>query len=133
MSSGLPAPPPHLTGYALEEWHRLATGLNQLGLLNDADRMTYAAYCSAYSRWRHAEEQLQVLAGKGGPLAGLIDMTSNGNRIQNVLVGISNRAAADMVKYAAEFGLTPSARARLAVDSDRGGTGKFSGLLGRNG
>jgi hypothetical protein len=41
---------------------------------------------------------------------GLMIKTSNGNAIQNPLVGTANKAAADMVRYAAEFGMTPSAR-----------------------
>jgi len=34
------------------------------------------------------------------------------------------------VPYAAEFGLTPSARARLAIDPGRGKKSKFEGLIG---
>ena len=31
------------------------------------------------------------------------------------LVGAANKAAADMMRYAAEFGMTPSARSRIAA------------------
>jgi phage terminase small subunit len=34
------------------------------------------------------------------------------------------------MRYAAEFGLTPSARARLAIDPGRGKKSKFEGLIG---
>jgi len=43
--------------------------------------------------------------------------TSNGNAIQNPLVGTANKAAADMMRYAAEFGMTPSARTRIAAEA----------------
>jgi phage terminase small subunit len=41
----------------------------------------------------------------------LLIKTSNSNAIQNPFVGIANTAAAAMVRFAAEFGMTPSARA----------------------
>ena len=56
--------------------------------------------------------------------------TSNGNAIQNPLVGTANKAASDVVRYAAEFGMTPSTRVRLAVDASGGGASKWTGLIG---
>jgi P27 family predicted phage terminase small subunit len=44
-----------------------------------------------------------------------LSRTTKGNLIQNPLVGIANKAMADMVRYAAEFGMTPSARTRLGT------------------
>jgi phage terminase small subunit len=44
-----PDPPPFLTGYALEEWRRVAPGLSLFGLLHDFDVMPLAAYCQARS------------------------------------------------------------------------------------
>jgi phage terminase small subunit len=46
----------------------------------------------------------------------LVVWTGNGNLIQNPLVGISRRAAADMLRFAAEFGMTPSARSRIDTE-----------------
>jgi phage terminase small subunit len=53
--------------------------------------------------------------------------TLAGNVIQNPLVGTANRAMADMVKYAVEFGLTPSARARIAAGPRPQEASKFDG------
>jgi len=53
---------------------------------------------------------------------GLMIKTSNGNAIQNPLVGIANKAMADMVRYAAEFGMTPSARSRIRGEEASGQT-----------
>jgi phage terminase small subunit len=47
---------------------------------------------------------------------GLPIKTSNSNVIPIPLAGTANEAASDMVRYAAELGMTPSARFRLAVD-----------------
>ena len=128
----LPIPPAHLDAYALEEWNRVADGLNAMGILAGIDQETFAAYCGAYSRWRSAEEELNNLKKKN-PLNALVLKTVSGNWIQQPLIGISNKAAADMVRYAVEFGMTPSARARLAMDPNRGKVSKFKGLIGVKG
>lgn len=129
----LPIPPDHLDAGALEEWGRLADGLNAMGILAGIDQAAFAAYCSAFSRWKSAEEELQKLRDKGGALNALVLKTVSGNFIQQPLIGISNKAAGDMVRFAVEFGLTPSARARLAISADQGKKGKFDGLIGVKG
>lgn len=126
---GMPDPPSQLKGYALGEWDRIAQGLNNMGVLSYWDRECLGAYCVAYSRWRHAEEELQKLEYKNGVLAALVLQTKQGNWIQQPLIGIANKAAGDMVRFAAEFGMTPSARSRLAIDPGRGRKSKFDGLL----
>ena len=126
----LPIPPPHLDAGALEEWTRLADGLNAMGILAGVDQAAFAAYCTYYSRHKSAEEELQKLRDKGGALNALVLKTVSGNYIQQPLIGISNAAAANMLRAASEFGLTPSARARLAMDPGRGKAGKFDGLIG---
>lgn len=126
----IPQAPDHLDAYGVEEWGRIANGLYAMGVLNQIDQQTLAAYCGSYSRWRHAEEELKKLAaGKGGQLAALVHKTISGNWIQQPLIGIANKAKEDMVKFAGEFGLTPSARARLAVDPGKGKESKFKGLI----
>lgn len=56
--------------------------------------------------------------------------TSNGNVIQNPLVGTAIKAGSNMVRYAAECGMTPSARVRLAEDGSGAATSKWAGLIG---
>ena len=55
--------------------------------------------------------------------------TSNGNLVQNPLVGTANKAMSEMMRYAVEFGMTPSARSRVDAHVPFDG-GKFAGLLG---
>ncbi|MBY6151663.1 P27 family phage terminase small subunit [Vannielia litorea] len=60
------------------------------------------------------------IAARDVGYAELLITTSNGNLIQNTLVGIQRRSADDMVKFGAELGMTPSAGTRLkAVPPDR--------------
>jgi P27 family predicted phage terminase small subunit len=87
--------------------------LHGLGLLTGVDRAALAAYAQAYGRWAAAERALAKMAAADPVTGGLLIKTTNGNAIQNPLVGISNKAAAAMVRYASEFGMTPSARSRI--------------------
>jgi P27 family predicted phage terminase small subunit len=76
-------------------------------------------YCHAYSLWRDASEQLEA--------EGLLSETKGGRTCRNPLIKIVNDAAGDMLRFAAEFGLTPVARTRLAQGLQ---ASKFDGLLG---
>jgi P27 family predicted phage terminase small subunit len=109
----LPSPPPHLNDEAKVEWGRISEELYKIGLLSGIDRAALAAYCQAYGRWVSAETAITAMSAGDKLTAGLLIKTSNGNAIQNPLVGTANKAMADMVRYAAEFGMTPSARSRI--------------------
>ena len=115
-TAAIPAPPAHLTSDAVEEWNRVATELYNLGILSEIDRAALAAYAMAYGRWVQAERAIAKMAEKDQLTGGLMIKTSNGNAVQNPLVGTANKAAADMMRYAAEFGMTPSARSRISAE-----------------
>ena len=124
----LPAPPEFLSDYAMQEWRRMVVELYRLQLLTMADLHPLAAYCQAYGRWRTAEETLKRMAENDPVTHALIVKGYAKNPIQNPIVKIADRAAADMVRYASEFGLTPVARTRLAA-APEATTSKFTGLL----
>ncbi len=116
-----PTPPPHLSDDAKVEWGRIVSILVRLKLMTQIDRAALAAYCQAYGRWVQAERALAAMAEKDLLTRALMIKTVGGNAIQNPLVGIANKAMADMMRYATEFGMTPSARTRL---QDPGGGGQ---------
>jgi P27 family predicted phage terminase small subunit len=130
-----PAEPPDcpdfLRGYAADEWHRIAAGLHQIGLLTVLDVMPLSAYCVAYQHWREAEELLAQMAERDPATHGLLIRRQDGNAARNPLLKASRDAASDMVRYAGEFGFSPAARARIAagVAYEPPGGGKFDGLL----
>ena len=68
----------------------------------------------------------------GDPVtAGLTVRTSTGSLTQHPIYRVAVEAARDMLKYAAEFGLAPSARTRIAGGiAAAPAPGKFDGLLG---
>lgn len=113
----LPSPPSELNGDARVEWGRVSEELYRMGLLTGVDRAALAAYCQAYGRWVQAERTIAEMAKKDALTGGLLVKTTNGNAIQNPLVGIANKAMADMMRYAAEFGMTPSARSRIHAEA----------------
>ena len=117
----LPSPPAELSEDALAEWNRVAGELHHLGILTAIDRAVLAAYAQAYGRWVQAERAAAKMAEKDQMTGGLMIRTTNGNAVQNPLIGVANKAMADMVRYAAEFGMTPSARSRIqGADPDAG-------------
>ena len=111
----LPMPPPHLHDYAKVEWGRVASDLYEAGLLSKVDRAALAAYCTAYARWQLAEETLARVAALDPNFHGQLTQTTNKNMIQNPLIGIANKAMADMMRYATDLGMTPSARSRVTA------------------
>jgi P27 family predicted phage terminase small subunit len=106
-------PPAELLDEAKVEWGRIYEQLTSLGLLTKIDRGALAACCQAFGRAVVAERAIGELAKRDKVFQGLVIKTKNGNMIQNPLVGIANKAWSDYVRYAAEFGMTPSARSRI--------------------
>jgi P27 family predicted phage terminase small subunit len=113
----MPSPPPELSADARLEWDRVAGELHRIGVLSGIDRAALAAYCQAYGRWVVAERAIAKMAERDPLTEGLMIKTTNGNAVQNPLVGTANKAMADVVHYAAEFGMTPSARSRITGQS----------------
>jgi P27 family predicted phage terminase small subunit len=116
-----------LKGGAHVEWKRIAPQLFRAGLLTNVDVSALAVYCAAYARWQDAEEALARQREQDDFTCGLLIKTTNGNVIQNPLVGIANRAALLVRLLGSEFGLTPASRTRIesvpSVPDD--GTGYF--------
>jgi P27 family predicted phage terminase small subunit len=102
-------PPPHLTEAAIAEWNRVAPQLYAVRVLTAADLASLAAYCQAYADWIHARTELDK--------HGFTITTEKGNLIQSPWVGIANKAMNNFVRYAAEFGMTPSSRSRVSAPS----------------
>jgi len=124
-----PECPPHLTGYAFDEWRRISAECVRLHLLVSADVNAFAAYCQAYGTWRNGVELLNEAEKADPATRGLLVDTADGKSVKlNPLVLAVERAADKMVKYAAEFGLTPAGRSRLAAGLPAQ-AGKFAGFI----
>jgi P27 family predicted phage terminase small subunit len=84
-------------------------------MLTSVDTSAFAAYCQAYARWRVAEEALAREAAANPATAGLTVEDRVGNVHTAPLVRIARNAASEMMRHAAQFGLTPAARSRIAA------------------
>lgn len=105
----IPEPPDFLSGYALEEWHRITPILEGLGLLSDLDTMALAAYCQCYERWRKAEDGIKQDGG-------MTTVTDKGNVVQSPHVSIANKAMLNMHKFLVQFGMSPASRAGVTAN-----------------
>ena len=114
-----PTAPSFLNAEAMAEWQRISDELARMGLLTGLDRAGLAAVCQAYGRWVQAE---LALARMKNEMNGLVIRTKSGNMIQNPLLGVANKAMSDYMRYAAEFGMTPSSRTRIVA-----GDGEYVG------
>lgn len=116
----LPAAPSHLGAEGKKEWRRIGRELKRLGLIAEIDRAALASYCSAWERYVEAEQNIRQF--------GLVLVAKDGKSMyQNPYVGLSNRAMELMLRVAAEFGMTPSARSRVRAEPAGEGDG-FEGV-----
>jgi P27 family predicted phage terminase small subunit len=125
-----PEPPGFLMPTAKDEWYRIVPTLHAVGLVSVIDVMPLAAYCQSCARWQQAENMLAEMAERDPDTGALTVTTGTGSLTQNPVLRIAVSAAQDMLKFAAEFGLTPSARVRVANSyGARLVPSKFEGLL----
>ena len=94
-----------LTGRGRKEWTRLVPELMAAGILTKCDRMLLALLCQRFADYLDARD---IVAEEG-----LLIETTNGNCIQHPAIGIMNQAWRDVVKVAANFGLSPADRASI--------------------
>jgi P27 family predicted phage terminase small subunit len=118
-----PEPPAYLSEYAAHEWHRTGRELWQLGLLTTIDEAAFGCYCQSFGRWRMAEERLAQEADL------VVRGTERSNRVPNPFLKIACQAARDLIRFGAEFGLSPSARVRISAGMPPGAPSKFGDLL----
>lgn len=109
---GRPSCPRWLSEEAKRFWRRVVPQLDAMGILTKIDGGALARYCQLYARWREAEE---FIARRGSVLpvknaeGEVIDLKPFPQ------VGIASKLAEQLLRLEQQFGLTPSARARLTV------------------
>lgn len=113
--AGIPEPPPHLDDDAKAEWRRVAPILHALELLTDADLHPLAAYCQAVADFIEATLWIR----QNGPSYTVRDDAGKIRYMAPVpAVGIKAMAAKQILQFAQQFGLSPSARTRLQTPAN---------------
>lgn len=102
MSADNIIPPSWLDSTAKNEFQRLADLLVSVELINDADINHLALYCDAYSEYLSCKREIKA-KGKW------VDGRPNPFYLRK------KDAASQMRSFAADLGLTPAARAKLAI------------------
>ena len=114
-----PRCPVRLTKEAKSCWKQLVPKLQAMGILSSVDVIVLEQLCETFARWRVASEEAAAIGdviilrhpAKDGAQGAIKGMKTNPYaRIRDNL----NR---DLLRLAQEFGMTPSARARINVDT----------------
>lgn len=105
----IPECPPHLEGEAKKEYERITAELVKLKIISEADRAALVGYCQA---WGDYVEATKILKKEKAVLH-----AENGNTYINPWKNIQTSAMDRMVRFSAEFGMTPSSRSRIKVET----------------
>lgn len=123
---GVPVMPDHLTDYAAAEWHRQIPLLTQMRVLTLADIGALEILCMAYAEYREANDEL-----KHGTT--YETTTQAGDVMIRPRPEVMMRSDA-FRRYRAllvEFGLTPSARAKVSTADDGEKESAFASYMKR--
>lgn len=101
-----PKCPKYLSKTARREWKRIVPELDRMGLLTCVDGAALECYCNAYSNMVEAQKAVDE---KGFTMFGAKGITKRPE------VAVVEKAQALIRTFCVEFGLTPSARARMAI------------------
>lgn len=111
LPDNMPRCPTFLSDTARAEWRRLASQLHEAGILKNVDRAALAAFCDSYGRFADLTAALV-----NEPLT---FTTQTGYQSPNPKVKMAATAKSDMLKWASQLGLTPSARGRIVLDGNK--------------
>jgi P27 family predicted phage terminase small subunit len=108
--AGIPPAPAWLADVAREEWERIVPMLEASKVMSPRHQQTLAAYCDSFADMVEADRELKA--------NGATFMDDKGRVSNHPAWNRKRDARNQMLKFAAEFGLTASALARVtAVDN----------------
>lgn len=102
-----PTPPEWLPPEAAAEWERVVPELQRLQLLKPPDRAALASYCLAWARIKEAQE---IVSREGM----VISDDKQGRAQRHPALLTLEAASKELRAWCGEFGLTPSAEARVS-------------------
>jgi P27 family predicted phage terminase small subunit len=103
----LPEPPDYLEEDGLHFWEVAVPALHELNVLDIVDRPALEMAATAYERFQQARRVIKA--------QGVLARGRNGEIVPHPAVRIEREAQATFLRFAEQFGLTASARARLGI------------------
>ncbi|MFJ9113007.1 phage terminase small subunit P27 family [Streptomyces sp. NPDC102283] len=108
-----PEAPEWLPAEARAEWDRIVPELARLDLLKPVDRSALTAYCLTWDRLVRAQQEMEA--------DGSVLSTNSQGRVRHPAVAVIEAASKELRAWAGEFGLTPSAEAKVSRQGDDDG------------
>jgi P27 family predicted phage terminase small subunit len=112
---GIPDCPDDLTDNGQAMWFTLTKMLNDCGVITKVDGNALGRYCHLWSRWRKLE---QFIAENGVAYPRKDKEGHTTGLEQFPQVNMAGKIADQLLRLEHEFGLTPSARARIVTTGD---------------
>jgi P27 family predicted phage terminase small subunit len=104
-------PPSWLDPVAKKEFKRIVSELSELGLITNVDIVALATYCDAYSDYVKCTKMI----AEEGLMVEYTNKAAETNKVPHPLLTKKKQLHEQMKSLAAEFGLTPASRAKLAM------------------
>jgi len=108
-------PPSWLSKEAKKEWKAIAPELIRLGLLTNIDINALAVYCDAVAKYAEAAKRLD----EEGIIVEYTNARGATNLVRSPWTQIASQYATIIRQFLSEFGLSPSARASLAIGNTK--------------
>jgi P27 family predicted phage terminase small subunit len=143
-----PEPPLHMHGEARAEWYRVVPGLDKLNILKPEDRATFVAYCETWAAYRLSYDKVYgtgrptddeaTREGAGTTIYVTVRSADGGSTrkpIVNPEYKVLVESRTTLLKFAREFGLTPSSEGQafhstVPVDPSENVPNPFAGSGG---
>jgi P27 family predicted phage terminase small subunit len=120
----IPECPQHLEGEARKEYKRISAILAKLKIISEIDMASLAGYCEAWGNYVQASKKVKK--------EGAVLYSDKGNAYLNPWKNIQTSEMDRMLRFSAEFGMTPSSRSRIKVESPTGEDEMLKYLFGKN-
>jgi P27 family predicted phage terminase small subunit len=105
----VPSAPRWLGEGGRRHWRQLAPRLHAVGLLTEVDVVGLAMLCEALGQYLEARDLVSR--------EGMVAISDKGNAYHHPALAQMNTARGEVLRWAQQFGMTPSSRSRISVEA----------------
>ena len=114
-------PPEWLSARAATMWKMVIPELLREKVVALTDLHNVEAFCTAYDKWRMAEEAVQTY--------GIVVQSAQGSPMKNPALTAANESMRQLVTFGSLLGLDPASRTRIIGGNKQTSTNEFAQLL----